>query len=506
VAYWRDGDKRRIFTITPGFTLNSLDAETGIPDPKFGKNGRVDLFVGLRNAQGFKDIDIGNSSPPFVMNNVVVVGPAHKIGMRPRSKSNVKGDVRGFDARTGKLLWTFKTIPEKGEPGSETWLSGLEYTGNAGVWAPMSGDPKLGLLYLPVEAATGDRYGGDRPGNNLFSNSLVAVDIKTGKRKWYYQITHHDIWDWDNPSAPVLADLPNGRKIVMQLTKQSWVFAFDRVTGAPIWPIEEKPVPKTDVPGEWTSPTQPFPTRPAPFDLQGFTEADLIDFTPELHAEAKGLLKKFRLSPNLYTPPSLVDAADGTTGTLSLPSATGGANWEGSALDPETGILYVPSRRALAVLSLQKDDKSDIAYSSGSTRVPRVKGLEIVKPPYGSITAIDMNSGEHLWQVPNADTPESIANNPALKGLTVPRTGVPTRSGIVLTKTLLFEGEGEGGGPTLYALDKKTGAIVARIELPNTQSGVPMTYEHNGKQYIALFVSGRGKPTELVALTLPTEK
>src|SRR5215831_11885152 len=504
VAYWRSGEKKRIFTITPGFTLNSLDADTGIPDPKFGKNGRVDLFVGLRNAGGFKDIDIGNSSPPFVMNNVVVVGPAHKIGMRPRSKSNVKGDVRGFDARTGKLLWTFKTIPEPGQPGSESWIKGLEFTGNAGVWAPMSGDPKLGLLYLPVEAATGDRYGGDRPGNNLYSNSLVAVDIKTGKRRWHYQITHHDIWDWDNPSAPVLADLPNGRKIVMQLTKQSWVFTFDRETGKPIWPIDEKPVPQTDVPGEWTSPTQPFPSRPAPFDLQGFTEANLIDFTPELHTEAKGLLKKFRLSPNLYTPPSLADAADGTTGTLSLPSATGGANWEGSALDPETGILYVPSRRAIAVLSLQKDDKSDIAYSAGSTRVPRVKGLEIVKPPYGSITAIDMNSGEHLWQVPNADTPESIANNPALKGVTLPRTGVPTRSGIVLTKTLLFVGEGEGGGSKLYALDKKTGEIVARIELPNTQSGVPMTYQVKGKQYIALFVSGRGKPTELVALALPT--
>jgi quinoprotein glucose dehydrogenase len=503
VAYWRDGDKRRIFTITPGFHLASLDAATGIPDPKFGKNGQVDLFVGLRNATGFKDIDIGNSAPPFVMNNVVVVGPAHKVGMRPRSMSNVKGDVRAFDARTGKQLWIFKTIPEKGEVGSETWLNGLEYTGNAGVWAPMSGDPKLGLIYLPVEAATGDRYGGHRPGNNLFANSLVAVDIKTGKRKWHYQIIHHDIWDWDNPSAPVLADLPNGRKVVMQVTKQSWVYTFDRVTGEPIWPINETPVPKSDVPGEWTAPTQPYPTRPAPFDRQGFTEADLIDFTPELQAEAKGLLKKFRLSPNLYTPPSLSNATDGTTGTLSLPSATGGANWEGSALDPETGILYVPSRTALAVLSVEKDDKSDFAYSAGSTRVPRVKGLDIVKPPYGRITAINMNSGDHLWQVPNADTPESIANNPALKGVTLPRTGVPSRSGLVLTKTLLFVGEGDGGGPTLYALDKKTGEVVARIELPNTQSGVPMTYEHNGKQYIALFVSGRGKPTELVAFALP---
>jgi quinoprotein glucose dehydrogenase len=365
----------------------------------------------------------------------------------------------------------------------------------------------LGLVYLPVESATGDRYGGDRPGANLFANSVVALDIKTGKRKWHYQLIHHDIWDWDNPAAPVLADLPNGKKIVMQVTKQNWVYTFDRVTGAPIWPIEEKPVPKGDVPGEWYSPTQPFPTRPAPFDRQGFTEKDLIDFTPELHAEAKKAIEKFRLSPNVYTPPSLSNAADGTVGVLSLPSATGGANWEGAPLDPETGILYVPSRTALAALSVAKDESADVAYSAANgVRVPRVKGLEIVKPPYGRITAIDMNSGDHVWQVANAETPKSIAENPALKGVTIPRTGVPTRSGLVLTKTLLFSGEGVGGGPTLFAHDKRTGAVVARIELPNTATGVPMTYEHKGKQYVAMFVSGGGKPTELIALALPDAK
>ncbi len=505
VAYWRDGDKKRVMTITPGFFLVSLDAETGIPDPKFGKDGRVDLFKGLRNADGFPDIDIGSSMPPFVMNNVAVVGPAHKVGMRPRSKSNVKGDVRGYDTGTGKLLWTFKTIPEKGEVGFDTWLDdGVNFTGNAGVWAPMSGDPDAGLVYLPVESATGDRFGGDRPGDNLFANAVVAVDIKTGKRKWHYQLIHHDIWDWDNPAAPVLADLPNGKKVVMQVTKQNWVYTFDRITGEPIWPIEEKPVPAGDVPGEWYSPTQPFPSKPAPFDLQGFTEKDLIDFTPELHAEALEAIKKFRLSPNLYTPPSLKDAADGTLGVLSIPSATGGANWEGAAIDPETGIIYVPSRTAISVLSVAKDEKSDIDYSAAfGARVPRVKGLEIVKPPYGRITAIDMNSGDHVWQMANADTPEKITNNPALKGVDIPRTGVPTRSGIVLTKTLLFVGEGSGGGNTLYAHNKKTGEIVARIELPATQTGVPMTYEHDGKQYIAMFVGGGGKPTELVAYALP---
>lgn len=505
VAFWRNGDESRILTLTPGFFLVALDAKTGIPDPKFGENGRVDLFDGLRNAEGFDDVDIGSSMPPFVMNDVIVVGPAHKVGMRPRSKSNVKGDVRGFDARTGKLLWTFHTIPERGEYGIETWLdSGVDFTGNAGVWAPMSGDPELGIVYLPVESATGDRYGGDRPGDNLFANALVALDIKTGERLWHFQLIHHDIWDWDNPSAPILADLPNGRKVVMQVTKQSWVYTFDRVTGEPVWPIEERPVPIGDVPGEWYSPTQPFPTKPAAFDRQGFTQADLIDFTPELHAAALEAIKPFRLSENVYTPPSLSTAADGTVGVLSLPSATGGANWEGSALDPETGLLYVPSRTALAVLSVEKDEEADVDFSQAfGVRVPRVSGLEIVKPPYGRVTAIDMNSGDHVWMTANADTPESITNNRALQGVDIPRTGVPTRAGLLLTKTLLFVGEGVGGGSTLYAQDKKTGEIIARIALPNTQTGQPFTYEHNGKQYIAMFVSGSGKPTELVAYTLP---
>jgi len=508
VAFWRDGDQARVMVITPGFFLVALDAKTGIPDPSFGNSGRVDLYEGLRNAyaDGYDDVDIGSSMPPFVMNDVVVVGPAHKVGMRPRSMTNVKGDVRAFDARTGELLWTFKTIPERGEFGAETWLDdGIEFTGNAGVWAPMSGDPELGHVYLPIESATGDRYGGDRPGDNLFANALVAVDIKTGERQWHHQLIHHDIWDWDNPSAPVLADLPNGRKVVMQVTKQNFVYTYDRATGEPVWPIDELPVPAGDVPGEWYSPTQPFPSKPAPFDRQGFTEADLIDFTPALRAAALEATKGFRLSTNLYTPPSLAEGSpDGTVGVLSLPSATGGANWEGSALDPETGLLYIPSRTALAVLSVGKDEDSDLDFSAAfGVRVPRVSGLEIVKPPYGRVTAIDMNSGDHVWQTANADTPDSITNNPALQGVDIPRTGVATRAGLLLTKTLLFVGEGVGGGNKLYAQDKATGEIVARIELPNTQTGQPFTYEHEGKQYIAMFVSGGGKPTELVAFTLP---
>lgn len=505
VAFWRDGDEARILTITPGFHLVSLDAKTGLPDPNFGNNGIIDMHEGLRLGQGREDIDIGSSMPPFVMNNVIVVGPAMAVSMRPPSKYNVKGDVRAYDVRTGEHLWTFKTIPEAGEFGSETWLGdGAEISGNAGVWAPMSGDPELGLVYLPTEAATGDRFGGDRPGANLFTSSVVAVDIATGERKWHYQLIHHDIWDWDTPAAPILADLPNGRKVLMQVTKQAFVYTFDRETGEPIWPIEDLPVPAGDVPGEWYSPTQPFPTRPAAFDRQGVSEEDLVDFTPAIKEAALEAIKPFRLGTNLYSPPSLANAPDGTTGTLSLPSATGGANWEGAALDPETGMLYVPSRTALAVLAVAKDERSDVDFSMAlGVRVPRALGLPLIKPPYGRITGIDMVSGDHKWMIANADTPAAIANNPALAGVEIPRTGVETRSGLLLTKTLLFAGEGVGGGPYLRAHDKQTGEIVATIEMPGTQTGQPFTYEHNGKQYLGMVVSGQGRASELVVYALP---
>jgi len=510
VAFWRDGDTKRVIDVTPGYQLVSLDATTGALDPAFGENGKVDLFVGLRNADDprYPFPDIGLSAPPLVMNDVIVVGAAHRTGGRPRSKSNVKGDIRGYDVRTGKLLWTFHTIPERGEVGYETWHDdGVEFTGNSGVWAPISGDPELGHVYLPVEDPTGDYYGGDRPGANLFSSGLVALDVKTGERQWHFQFIHHDIWDWDVPAAPILADLPNGRKIVMSVTKQSWVYTFDRLTGMPVWPIVERPVPAGDVPGEWYAPTQPIPTHPAPFDRQGFTEADLIDWTPEIRALALESIQGFRLSPDIYTPPSLADAADGTRGLLSLPSSTGGANWEGSALDPETGILYVPSRTQLQLLSLAKNPDSDIDYSqSTGVRVPRVQGLDIVKPPYGRITAIDMNSGDHLWWIPNADTPNRIANHPLLQGVDIPDTGVPTRSGVLLTKSLLFVSEGNGSadaGPTMRAFNKQTGEMVAVMDLPANQTGLPFTYEHDGRQYLGMFVGGGGAPAELIVYTLP---
>lgn len=510
VAFYSNNGKTRVIDVTPGYQLVSLDAKTGLLDPTFGEKGVVDLFVGLRNADDprFAHPDIGLSAPPFVMNDVIVVGAAHRTGGRPRAKSNVKGDIRGFDVHTGELLWTFHTIPERGEVGYETWLDeGIEFTGNSGVWAPISGDPELGLIYLPVEDPTGDYYGGDRPGANLFSSSLVAVDVKTGERRWHFQQIHHDIWDWDVPAAPVLADLPNGRKIVMSVTKQAFVYTYDRLTGEPIWPIVERPVPAGDVPGEWYSPTQPFPTLPAPFDRQTVTEDDLLDWSPELRALALEATKGFRLSTVLYTPPSLTDAADGTRGLLSLPSSTGGANWEGSTIDPETGILYVPSRTQLQMLTLAKNPDSDIALSQGfGVRVPRIQGLEIVKPPYGRITAIDMNSGEHLWMIANAATPERIANHPLLEGIDIPDTGVPTRSGTLLTKTLLFVSEGNGTAdarPMMRAINKQTGALIAEIQLPANQIGLPFTYEHAGKQYLALFVGGSGSPAELVAYALP---
>ena len=510
VAYWTDGAKKRVIDVSPGYHMVSLDADTGIPDPEFGEDGTVDLMVGVRNGDDprFPYPDIGLSAPPFVMNDVIVVGAAHRTGGRPRAKMNTKGDIRGFDVHTGELLWTFHTIPERGEVGYESWLDeGVEFTGNSGVWAPMSGDPELGHVYLPVEDPTGDYYGGDRPGANLFSSGIVALDVQTGERQWHFQFIHHDIWDWDVPAAPVLIDLPNGRDVVMSVTKQAFVYAFDRHTGEPIWPIVERPVPSGDVPNEWYAPTQPFPTRPAPFDIQGFTEDNLIDFTPELRALALEAIADFRLSPSLYTPPSLANAPDGTRGLLSLPSSTGGANWEGSAIDPETGILYVPSRTQLQVLALAKNPESDIDLSQGfGVRIPRIQGLEVVKPPYGRITAIDMNSGDHLWWIANADTPERVANHPLLEGVDLPPTGVPTRAGVLLTKTLLFVAEGNGSadaGPTMRAIDKETGDIISEIELPDNQVGLPFTYEHEGTQYLAMFVGGGTRGVaELIAYTL----
>ncbi len=509
VSYYEGTDgRRRVITVTPGYYLVSLNADTGQPDPEFGAGGWVDLTAGLRRAPD-RELDIGLTAPPLVVGETIIVGSAHRVSFRPPSMKNVKGDVRAFDARTGELKWTFRTIPEPGEEGYDTWLNdSASYTGNAGVWAPMAADAELGLVYLPVESATGDQYGGDRHGANLYSSSIVAVDIETGERRWHFQHTHHDIWDLDSPSPPIVADLPNGRKVVVLLTKQGMAFVFDRESGEPVWPIEERPVPGSDVPGEWTSPTQPFATRPAPYDQLGITPDDLIDYTPEIRAAVKDMMKDIRLG-TAFQPPSLRDAADGTRGTLSLPSSVGGANWEGGAYDPTTGLLFVPSMTWAVLMQLVHDpEASDIRYISSRERPPEVMGLPLIKPPWGRITAIDLVSGEHRWMMANGDTPESVATNPALAGVELPRTGKPSRAGLVVTDTLLFAGEGFAnfglpGDPVFRAYDKQTGEIVAEIELPATQASPPSSYRANGRQFIVMTVTDRQSPAELVALALP---
>ncbi len=510
VSYWSDGKgDNRIYVITPGYQLVALNAATGQAISGFGRSGIVDLHENLRTREGVSPVgSIGASSPAAVIGDVLVVGAALHVGLRPPSKVNIPGDIRGFDARTGRLLWTFHTIPEPGEFGNDTWLdSSWSYTGNTAVWAQISWDAELGYVYLPTEAATGDYYGGHRPGNNLFSTSILTLDARTGKRVWHFQTIHHDIWDWDNTNAPILADLTiNGRarKIVAQITKQGFVFVLDRVTGEPIWPIEERPVPKGDVPGEWYSPTQPFPTKPAPFERQGFSEADMLDFTPEIFKRAKDIASQFRWGP-LYSPPSLQNAADSTKGTITLPSALGGANWEGGALDPETGYLYVPSVTAPSFLSLVAGGRaSDMNYIAGGGRGQLAPGVPIVKPPWGRITAINLTTGDHAWMVPNGDTPSYVAERLQLPPASIPNTGKASRAGLLVTRTLLFAGEGTAGSGNLWVLNKRTGARITRLDVPSgTQSGLPMTYLHDGRQYVVFATTGAGQPAEIVAYALP---
>ncbi len=511
VAYWAGGDNEpaRIFTVTPGFHLAALDAATGLPATGFGADGQIDLMDGLRGTPADGALpDIGSQSPPLVVGNVVVVGPAHLVSVRPRSRQNVKGDVRGFDARTGELLWTFHTVPAPGEPGYETWEDGsADYTGNAGVWAPMSADPETGAIFLPVEAATSDLYGGERHGQNLYSSSLVSLDGATGELRWAQQLIHHDIWDWDTPGIPILGDIPQADgpaiRAVMQPTKQGMLYTFDRNTGEPVWPLVETPMPASDVPGEQTWPTQPIPQKPAPFAPQGVTEDMLIDFTPELRAEALEIVRDYRMG-GLFSPPSLVDAEDGTRGTLMLPHPTGGANWEGGAYDPGTGVAYVASMNQIYIAALESaPEGSDIPYLAAGGPPLTVRGLPIEKPPYGKITAIDMTSGEHVWEAANGMTPEAVANHPDLATMNLARTGIATRSGLLVTPTLLFAGEGTGGAPYLHVHDKATGQLLRDIALPGSQTGLPMTYVWGGRQYVVMAVGDGASPAEIVALALP---
>jgi len=514
VAYWTDnqGDER-ILMISLGYQLVALNAKTGLPAPGFGKNGIVDLLPGL-DRENIKPGIIGATSPAIVVGDTAVVGSALQLGTTPPSKENVPGYVRGYDVHTGKLLWTFHTIAQPGEFGNETWKDGSwKYTGNTAVWAPMSADPELGYVYLPVETPTGDFYGGHRPGDDLFDESLVCVDARTGQRVWHFQIIHHGIWDWDNPAAPILLDITvNGQKIkaVAQVTKQAFVYVFDRKTGKPVWPIVERPVEKSDVPGEVTAPTQPFPTKPAAFDRQGVSPDDLIDFTPELKGEAMKIASQYKMGP-IFTPAVVYDS-NGKKGTLMLPNATGGANWQGAAADPETGVLYVPSVTNPFVAAMVHDPQhSDMNYITKTVILEKInKGVPIIKPPYGRITAIDLNSGDQLWMIPNGQPPDDIRNNPALKGIDTSKFGNPERALLLATKTLLFSADATGLTPvngsyasTFRALDKKTGDTVFELKLPSHATGVPMTYSAKGKQYIVVAVGGRDEPAELVALSEP---
>jgi len=552
LAYWSDnaGDDRILY-VTPGYRLVALNAKTGAPIATFCERGVVDLKKDDDQEMDLVTGEVGLHSTPTVAKNVVIIGAAHKTGGNPKSRRNEKGYVRGFDVRTGKRLWIFHTIPTIGEFGRDTWeKDSASYTGNTGAWGQISVDEELGLAYLPIELPTGDYYGGHRPGNGLFGESLVAVDLQTGKRKWHYQLVHHGIWDFDIPCAPILVDVTmNGRtiKAVAQPTKQAFLYVFNRETGEPIWPIVEKPVEKGDVPGEWYAPTQPFPTKPPAYDRQGVSVDDLIDFTPELRAEALKTVERYKIGP-IFTPP-VVSKLPGPLATLTSGFAT---NWPGGSYDPETHIAYIYSQSGASPLGLvpPPNGMSDMNFIQGSALTGArttggsgsaagggrtgeepapaaaarpaapagegggggltVRGLPLLKPPYARISAIDLNKGEILWYIAHGETADNVRNNPALKGLAIPRTGRPGLISPLVTKTLIIAGEGGlfttpsgARGAMLRAYDKKTGAQVGEVLMPASISGSPMTYMVNGRQYIIVAVSGGNYTGEYIAFALP---
>jgi quinoprotein glucose dehydrogenase len=501
VAYWTDGKQERLFIATADAYLWAIDAKTGRAVASFGEDGKINLARAIPLAQNARNYAV--TSPPVICRDVVAVGSSISDG--PSSKEMPRGDIQGFDVRTGKPLWIFHSVPQAGEYGVESWENeSWKYAGNTNVWTLMSADEELGYIYLPFGTPTNDWYGGHRLGDNLFGESLVCLDAKTGKRVWHFQTAHHGLWDYDLPAAPVLCDIMvGGRRIkaVAQITKTGFTFVFDRANGNPVWPIEERAVPQSKVEGERTSPTQPFPSKPAPYELQGATEENLIDFTPELREEAKKILEKYEHGP-IFTPPS-------ERGTINLPGWAGGGNWWGAAFDPQTGMFYIPSVSSAIVVKLVKPDpeRSNLNYvRGGQFNVGGPRGLPLFKPPYGRITAIDLNKGEHVWMIPHGDGPRQKLSEIAGKDVGAVGAG---GGGPLLTKTLLFIGQGASGrggragdgAHALRAFDKATGKMIAEITLPATPSGTPMTYLAGGKQYIVLAVNdGR-----LVALSLPKE-
>lgn len=560
VAYWTDGRDERILYTTIGYQLVELDAKTGAPVASFGDNGVVDLKEGVvfGNRQPIDKVtgEIGvHQTPTVTRSGVVIIGSSFREGGTPKTYNNTKGLVQAFDVKTGKKLWTFNTIPRPGEFGNDTWLNdSWAVNGNVGVWNQVSVDEDLGLAYLPVETPSSDFYGGHRPGNNLFADSIVAVDVKTGRRKWHYQLVHHSLWNFDVSAAPILADLTvEGKPVraVLAMTKAAMMYVLDRVTGQPVWPIDEMPVPKGDVPGEWYSPTQPVPTKPKPHDLQGVTEEALIDFTPELRAEALRMVSKYKLGP-IFTPPPV----SRVEGPLAGFRSSGGTNWPGGSYDPQTHIAYVPSFKSFPLIGLMKPPSrefSDVDYVSGladrgvryisgpgedagadallagAARRARTaaapvaaqgegggggglnpQGLPLLKPPYGQITAINMDTGETLWQTAHGETPDAVRNSPVLKGLNIPRTGQAAAIGALVTKTLVIAGDGQATtlpgrarGAMLRAYDKDTGKEVGAVYMAAPQSGTPMTYRVDGRQYIIVPISGGSASGEYVAYALP---
>ena len=524
VAYWTDGDTGRVIA-TLGPKLVSVDARTGERDPDFGEAGEVDLRLGLLRA--FPNFYW--NAAPVIVRDVVIIGSFVEDITSNRltaNKESPRGDVRGFDVRTGDLLWTFHTIPLENEFGVETWgadpvddRASWEYSGNTNMWAHPTADEELGIVYLPLSTPTNDYYGGHRPGDNLFAESLVAVDVTTGERLWHFQAIHHGVWDYDFASSAVLLDITvDGRtiKAVAQPSKQAFVYVFDRVTGEPVWPIEERAVAASNVPGERLAPTQPFPTKPPAFELQGVSVDDLIDFTPELRAEAVEILEQYEWGPMFTAPVVLDPSPGGKKGTIFSPGTAGGASWSGAGVDPETGILYVPSAYSQNVVALVPSEhpRANVRLVREKyTPLPGPQGLPMFKPPYGRLTAIDLNQGDIVWQVPNGQGPR---DHPAIRDLDLPWLGQPGRASVLVTKSLLFLGEGGNtgvsalpqwyggpGGKMFRAYDKASGEVVWETELPGGTSGAPMTYMFNGRQYIIATVGWDDMASEFVALALP---
>jgi glucose dehydrogenase len=527
VAYWRDGNEARVLTVRQQY-LFALDPKTGVPLEDFGDSGKVSLST--------PDFRYKWAGVPFVVGDLVLVGSSMLEQDSAARKEGVPGDLRAFDVRTGKLRWRFQTIAEAGDAGTKTWQDDAwRYTGAGNIWSTVSADLDLGYVYVPTSSATNDMYGGHRLGNDLYASSIVCLDAKTGKRVWYFQVTHHDLFDYDLPAAPILVDITvDGRKVraLAQVTKQGYLYVLDRVTGKPVWPIEELPAPASTVPGEVAARTQPVPTKPPPFERQGITENDLIDFTPELHAEALAIMKRYVTGP-VFTPPSVRvpggntsgagrvsgvngaaghGSAGGTLGTIQLPGAGGGASWHGATFDPDTDRLYVASRTVPIAADVVPGDpkRTDLRYVAGTREIlmgPR--GLPLVKPPYGRITAYDLSRGTILWTVANGDGPR---DHPAIASLHLPPLGDGVPSAVIATKTLLFATEADAstprsppgaGGTHFKALDKTTGRTLWSIDLGAGANGTPMTYMEEGKQYVVVAIGGKQHPAELVALALP---